>query len=109
MTERSQQSVQEWLKDIRPRIAAALNHPELVPPQADDFAERFAASVDALVIDEAKAVGCLLDWVGVAAMSPLRERVLVLVAEYLSRTGQMDLDEAFAAGREVMDSEAVQS
>jgi len=72
---------------------------EHAPP---DFADRFITEINGIVLDEAKAVGRLLDWVGVAAMSPLRERMLILCAEYLSRTGQLPLDEALALGRDVM-------
>jgi hypothetical protein len=70
-----------------------------VPP---DFAERFAERVDGLLLDEARAIGRLLDWVGVAEMSPQRERVLYLCAEYLSRTGQLDVETALRFGREVV-------
>lgn len=67
-----------------------------------DFAERLADNLNALVIEDGKKVGRLLDWVGVAEMTPQSERVLILCAEYAARTGQMPFDEAFAKGREVL-------
>lgn len=67
-----------------------------------DFAERFAASLNGLLLAETQDVAALLDWVGVAAMTPLRERVLILCAEYLSRTGQLSVDEALEKGRDIL-------
>jgi len=77
---------------------------DLVSRMTREQAEALGRSLNEAVIAEGKAVGRLLDWIGVAEMTPLRERVLILCAEYASRTGQMPFDEALAKGRGVLDA-----
>ncbi len=84
---------------------AAIDFDALLAAAPADFPERLAAQFNGLLASELRDAGRLLTWVGVAAMTPFSERVLILCGEYLSRTGQMPLDEALALGRQVLDAD----
>jgi hypothetical protein len=86
-------------------VKTAIDFDALFAAAPADFPERLADNFNALLAGELQNAGRLLDWVGVAAMTPISERVLILCAEYVSRTGQMPLDEALAKGREILDAD----
>jgi hypothetical protein len=51
---------------------------------------------------ERTAINDLLDWAGVAGGFRLEQRIALLCVEYVSRTGQMPLDEAEARASEIL-------
>jgi hypothetical protein len=100
------EDVDDRVGDLEARVAELTTQRDnLLQRLAADPGRAAIAAVDGLrkLLSEDEELGRLLDWVGVAAMDSLSERLLFLCAEYLSRTGQVsDVEVALALGRDVL-------